>query len=163
MNPNQTIEFHILGEPAPGGSKRYVGHRKGKPLLVDDCKRNGKWRDMVALLAKNHMQKNPDLKMFEGVPLEVQFTFYVRRPKSHFKTNVSYGLLRDDAPDFPVVKPDVLKLARSTEDALTGIAWDDDARVVSELISKRYVALNQQSGVSIRIRKQQWLGNGYFI
>ena len=35
-------------------------------------------------------------------------------------------------------KPDVLKLARSTEDALTGLIWMDDAQVWEMQILKRY-------------------------
>ena len=34
------ISFTIHGDPAPGGSKKYVGHHGGKPLLIDDSRRN---------------------------------------------------------------------------------------------------------------------------
>jgi Holliday junction resolvase RusA-like endonuclease len=36
------------------------------------------------------------------------------------------------------VKPDVLKLARAVEDALTGILYRDDAQIVTEVLRKRY-------------------------
>lgn len=36
--------------------------------------------------------------------------------------------------------PDVLKLARGVEDALTGIVWRDDAQIVNESLSKVVVA-----------------------
>ena len=32
--------------------------------------------------------------------------------------------------------PDVLKLARGVEDALTGIVWRDDAQIVNESLNK---------------------------
>jgi crossover junction endodeoxyribonuclease RusA len=54
-------------------------------------------------------------------------TFTLARPKS-----AKRGAL-------PTKKPDVSKLVRSTEDALTDVGlWEDDARVVHEISGKRY-------------------------
>jgi Holliday junction resolvase RusA-like endonuclease len=47
-------------------------------------------------------------------------------------------MLRDDAPKTKASKPDLTKLIRSTEDALTGIAWNDDASVVHQVARKLY-------------------------
>jgi Holliday junction resolvase RusA-like endonuclease len=37
-----------------------------------------------------------------------------------------------------VTRPDVLKLARAAEDALTGIVWRDDSQIVHETLAKVY-------------------------
>jgi Holliday junction resolvase RusA-like endonuclease len=50
-------------------------------------------------------------------------------------------ILKDWANDlYPISKPDVLKLARAAEDALTGIIWSDDALIVQEHLYKAYDA-----------------------
>ena len=48
------------------------------------------------------------------------------------------GELRRGAPLYHTVRPDVLKLSRSTEDALTGICWQDDSANCVLTASKLY-------------------------
>jgi Holliday junction resolvase RusA-like endonuclease len=79
-----------------------------------------------------------------GCPLALQLTFNLPRPKCH---SGKKGLL-PSAPPFPAGKPDVLKLARAVEDALTGIIWTDDAQIVTEILLKRY---DETPGVSVKI------------
>ncbi len=149
------IEFFIPGIPAPGGSKRaFVLKRKdgsivrrpnGSPMvnITDDAgQRNKDWRANVALCARQAMQGQPPTDK----PLIVSITFYRTRPKGHHRSN---GALRDTAPAFPTSKPDVLKLMRSTEDAMTGIVWVDDAQVVSEHLHKRF---SSTPGAKVQIR-----------
>ena len=68
----------------------------------------------------------------------VSFVFIRTRPKSHYRTGKNSHLLRDAAPTHPTVKPDVLKLARAAEDALTGILWRDVAQIIEEMLVKRF-------------------------
>lgn len=126
------IEFFVPGLPAPGGSKRAFVVA-GKARLVDDCKRNGSWRATVAGIAMEAM-RGP---LLDG-PLVVSMAFVVLRPRGHFGTGRNGGKVRPTAPPHPTVKPDVLKLARSTEDALTGVLWRDDCLTVDLRLSKRY-------------------------
>lgn len=143
-----TITFFVQGKPRPGGSKTAMpiygagGHAvtrptatgKHRPVLryVDDAKGNGEWRKLVASAARAEMQKR-GLAMTSDA-LRVHFMFYFARPKFHAGKR---GLL-PSAPLHHTVKPDVLKLARATEDALTGIVWRDDAANVAITISKAY-------------------------
>ena len=60
-------------------------------------------------------------------PVSVSMTFYFTPPKKMPKGRT-----------LPVVKPDLSKLLRSTEDALTGVLWADDCQVVRAHISKEY-------------------------
>ena len=80
--------------------------------------------------------------------LTVEFVFFVPRPKGHKRKD---GTIRDTAPQFPTTKPDALKLARSTEDALTGIVWHDDAQTADIVARKRY-ADHGPCGCDITIR-----------
>ena len=130
---SDAIAFTVYGRPAPAGSKRVLpagGRAGGRPIVVDDSKRSRPWKQDVAATAAAAMNGRP---LLEG-PLGLELVFYVSRPKSH------YGALgvRPSAPAWPTVKPDVLKLARAVEDALTGQVWRDDAQVVRELLTKRY-------------------------
>jgi Holliday junction resolvase RusA-like endonuclease len=140
------ISFRVVGVPAPGGSKksfhirygngRFVTNAKGDPIIrtADDAgKGNAIWRRTVSVEARRIFARPlPD------VALSVEFWFFVKRPKSHYRGQDVQRGLRPDAPKFPKFKPDALKFGRSTEDALTGIAWADDAANVDVICRKRY-------------------------
>ncbi len=59
------------------------------------------------------------------------------RPKAHSRKD---GVLKDDAPNWHANKPDATKLLRSLEDALTGVLWIDDSRIVRQQVKKIYGA-----------------------
>jgi Holliday junction resolvase RusA-like endonuclease len=128
----KAIRFFVPGKPEPGGSKRafIVGKRA---VVVDDCKKSRPWKTQVSSVA-DEVYRGPLL----DVPLSVEFTFIVQRPKGHFGTGKNASALKPGAPKYPAIKPDVLKFARSTEDALTGILWRDDCLTVDLIAKKRY-------------------------
>lgn len=125
------LAFVVHGDPAPGGSKKgFVPRRKdgsivtranGAPIvnIVDDSKRNKSWRGKVMESVAD--QIGPPTSPADGYPLEgpVELTvvFTVPRPQTVPKR---YG-------GRPIARPDVLKLLRSTEDALkdAGLLKDD--------------------------------------
>lgn len=137
------IEFIVQGVPAPGGSKRHVGSyskttKSGKvvriPLLVDDCARNGEWREAVAWACR---------EAYKGPPLtgavRVFVKFFMPRPEYHYRKVKGQRVLKYEYALAPHLKaPDATKLFRSTEDALKGIAWKDDCQVVQQTISKAF-------------------------
>lgn len=51
---------------------------------------------------------------------------------------------------WPTSKPDLLKLARGVEDALTGIVYEDDAQIVFETMRKQW---SQIEGVQVRVQE----------
>lgn len=129
------ISFFVPGIPAPGGSKKaFVNPKTKRVVVVDDAKNNKPWRERVASFARDHLKGRPPL----SGPLCVTLAFTVPRPKGHFGTGRNAGKVRDSAPPYPSVKPDALKLARSTEDALTGVLWIDDAQTVVLEVTKCY-------------------------
>jgi len=137
------VSFFVYGIPAPGGSKTakliYQGGRivmrNGRPLITmrDDAKGNADWKRSVKFFAVQAYRAEP----LTG-PLEVWFSFVVVRPKCHYGSGKNAGNLKSSAPDYPCVNPDVTKLIRSTEDALTGILWRDDKQIVHQVGNKKY-------------------------
>lgn len=134
---SESITLRVAGVPAPGGSKRaFVNRRTGRAIVVEDCKRNKTWREDVRAVAIEAMQGR---ELLTG-PLQVFVTFYLPRPKNHYRTGKHSGELKSNAPWYHITKPDATKLWRSTEDALTGIIWRDDAQVAEQVIQKHYAA-----------------------
>jgi Holliday junction resolvase RusA-like endonuclease len=149
------LSFFVPGIPAPGGSKRFVGFGKksGRAILVDDAgERNKNWRSIVAVCGRDAMSKgiieNKVPVWFHG-PLRVRFDFIMPRRKGDFS---SKGGVKASAPFYHTTRPDALKLARSTEDALTGIVWNDDAQTAMLEISKRYADKGEPCGCQITIQ-----------
>lgn len=71
--------------------------------------------------------------------LVVQITFYFTRPDTHFGTGRNAGVIKDSAPLYPEkTGGDLDKLTRAVLDALTGIVWKDDKRIVTLPVRRRY-------------------------
>ena len=115
------ITFIVHGMPAPQGSKRFVGTTKtGRGLLVESSKKVKPWRQDVLAAAIQAREQLGALCPLDG-PLLVSMVFTLPKPASAPKKRRTW----------PDKKPDVSKLARSTEDAISDSGlWVDDARVV---------------------------------
>ena len=85
-------------------------------------------------------------------PFELLLCFYMPRPGSDFSK--ATGELLGSARCSPWTKPDIDKLTRATLDALTGLVWDDDARVVRTVIEKRYATRTRDVGLWVECRVQ---------
>lgn len=137
MDGKATVCFTILGKTQPAGSKKgfpiYKKNGKVGVVITDTNPKAKEWKSMVADALKEVF----DGPLLRG-PLAVFMTFIIVRPKGHYRSGKNSHLLKADAPMFPTVKPDVLKLARGTEDALKGILWGDDAQTVDLVLQKRY-------------------------
>lgn len=147
------IRFVAYGLPQPGGSKRaFPIKRTGGSLgvrVTDDNSKAKDWRSAVAWAARA-AHKGP---LLDG-PLIVEMRFYRPRPKGHYKASErARGLnAAGVASPYPTTKPDVLKLARAAEDALTGVLWTDDARTVTLVASKLW---GEPARVEIEIRPSE--------
>ena len=122
------IRFTVYGSAEPAGSKRAFvvnGH-----AVVSDANRKSRgWKTQVSATARDAYRG----ALLDG-PIAVTMRFYRPRPAGHMgKKGV-----RASAPGHPATRPDVLKLARAVEDALTGVVWRDDAQIVDERLFKRY-------------------------
>jgi Holliday junction resolvase RusA-like endonuclease len=107
------ISLTVYGRPAPQGSKRHVGNGR----MIEMSKHVGNWRDDVRAAALVALTGKPS-EPLDG-PLVVRMIFTIARPAAAKKRLA------------PHTMPDLSKLARATEDALTSAGlWADDARVV---------------------------------
>lgn len=141
------VSFFVPGIPQPGGSKRAF-HRPGMrfPVIVDANPKAKDWKGVVAAIASQFCTG----ELLAGA-LIANVTFYLRRPVGHYGSGRNSSILKPSSPKHPTSKPDATKLWRSTEDALTGIVWIDDAQIVNQYVYKRYAELGQQPGAQIRI------------
>lgn len=124
------LEVVVYGLPGPQGSKSPKGRdTKGRVLMVESSKKVKPWRSAVEWAAVAARQQ-AGLPMLDE-PLLSEMVFSFTRPAGHFGTGRNAGVLKPSAPERPAGTPDLSKLARSTEDALTtaGI-YRDDARIV---------------------------------
>lgn len=145
------LSFEVLGIAQTQGSKRAFPFKRRNGSLgvaVSDDNPKGKaWKSQVADAAADALRlSNQELTT---APIVLDLVFSMQRPKSHFGSGRNSETLKDNAPRFPAVKPDVLKLARAVEDALTGIVWRDDAQVVTLNTAKVY---GRSPGVFVQIR-----------
>lgn len=129
------VAFTVYGDPAPAGSKTRATSPDGSRTWVrDSSKRSYPWKAAVSAAAGEAMNGDG---LLDG-PLFLSLTFFRTRPSSHFGTGRNAGVLKPSAPAHPTKKPDVLKLARAVEDAMTGIVYRDDAQIVVERLEKRF-------------------------
>jgi Holliday junction resolvase RusA-like endonuclease len=142
------IVFDVVGTPAPGGSKSAFRHRSTGRIVVVDAggKRTKDWRAAVAAAGRAAMEGQEPL----NPPLALTILFRVPRPASHLNRQ---GQLRRSSPVYPVSRPDLTKYLRSTEDALTGIAWADDATIVEQWVAKLYAHPSEKPGARITVRE----------
>jgi Holliday junction resolvase RusA-like endonuclease len=130
----QPIRFTVYGDCQPAGSKRaFFRNGMKHPSVVDDNSKSKGWKHVVAYSARQVYQG----PLLDG-PLRFTATFYRPRLKGHYGSGRNAAALKASAPEYPTTKPDVLKLARAAEDALTGVVWRDDAQIVDEHLFKRW-------------------------
>jgi Holliday junction resolvase RusA-like endonuclease len=124
-----TIAFTVPGRPAPQGSKQaFVNKHTGRASLVEMSWRHKDWRAVVSLAAAERMSGLEPLD--HGLDLNLAAVFRFCRPASHYGSGKNSRVLKPSAPNAPR-KPDLSKLVRSIEDAMTGIVYHDDDQIVS--------------------------------
>lgn len=163
-----SIVLKVFGQPAPQGSKRAFkvrgkgGIPTGRVAVIESSHDRVKsWRQAVIDAA---VPVRAERLPFDG-PLHVAMSFFLARPQSHFGTGRNAGRLKESAPHYPTKAPDLSKVIRATEDALTDCGiWADDARVVMISAEKQYTSLNSDEmsvpGAIIEV-EQIGVGAGY--
>jgi crossover junction endodeoxyribonuclease RusA len=139
------IVLEVLGTPGAKGSARaFVNKLTGRahvaPGGAKSTERKIKaWATAVREKALQVIGER-EAPVFVGVPVTVEITFFLARPQGHWGKGKNAGRLSPSAPLVPIARPDRDKLERATVDALTGIAFDDDSRIVDGAIRKRYAS-----------------------
>jgi Holliday junction resolvase RusA-like endonuclease len=145
--PGSGIEIVAYGLPAPQGSKSFKGMVNGRAVMAESSKKVKPWRQDVKAAAEVWRAENRMPAPLDG-PLVVSMVFTMPKPASAPKRRRTW----------PDRMPDLSKLLRSTEDALTDAGlWVDDARVVEYgRLAKVYPGEDPEAlsspGVRIRVR-----------
>ncbi len=138
------LSIDVIALPGPQGSKKFVGTTKaGRGIMVESSAKVKPWREAVVYAAREAIAgaryvrakvvvgtgivSYEPLAAADGTtypvdgPIAVSMVFTLPKPASAPKRRTTH----------PDKKPDLSKLARSTEDALSDAGvWKDDARVV---------------------------------
>lgn len=157
-----TLSFFVRGIPEAKGSHNafiqpadrpdrpnprcaLCGKPRYQRVVVTDekGKRLEDWE--MAIRTTAHEAHGPGWQMWEGA-VSVSAKFYFPRLKSHPKLN---------PPTWKISKPDTDKLMRAVLDALTGVVYVDDSRVVDQRGQKYYAdvvkGVSERYGVEITV------------
>jgi Holliday junction resolvase RusA-like endonuclease len=149
--------FCVYGAPAPQGSKSFKGMRTNKgtgkqvAVMAESSKKVAPWRQDVTAIGVQ-ATNDPAWEPLDGF-LVADMVFSMPKGPSIPKWKWWHN-----------TTPDLSKLARSTEDALSGVVWKDDARVIAyRRLEKVYVGSDDTDalrapGVVIRVwQVPEWL------
>ena len=135
-----TITITAYGQPAPQGSKRHLGNG----VMIEMSKKVKPWRQDVKAAALEVMtvtrvgERQILLPPLDG-PIAASIVFTLRDQPASKPTWWPRAAKWSKAMRWrPASTPDLSKLLRSTEDALTGVVWKDDARVVEYVRLAKY-------------------------
>ena len=133
-----TCSFVVYGKPQQRGSKNpmHLRNKQGKlvtrpgtdnPMIVvpDDNVKSKDWVAAVSAAAGETWKGNG---LMIG-PLLLEAVFYFARPQDHYGTGKNEGKVKPSAPRFHAKQPDLSKLVRSIEDAMTGVVYRDDRQI----------------------------------
>jgi Holliday junction resolvase RusA-like endonuclease len=120
------IAFTITGEPQALKRHRTYTHGKGGrvlpfPMQVDPSKKD---KENFLAIAHQHRPQNPI-----DTPIKLILTFYIGRPKKHYRTGQFANQLRPDAPKYHTSTPDTDNLIKFVSDSLNGVFWRDDSLI----------------------------------
>lgn len=142
------LRFTVEGIPQQAGSTKRIPlvDRDGNPLrdergnqrsIIKDG--NAKLPEYKAAVRAAFGAAYPAAVPVEG-PVGIAAEFIFPRPKGHFGTGRNAGVLKPSAPFWKTSKPDEDKLMRALRDALTYLAYRDDAQICWAFGQKVYGA-----------------------
>lgn len=136
------MKINVIGLPAPKGSKTAFVV-KGRAIVTDKSNKSSRdrlnpWKLAVTSAVQRAIIAEGSPEPLDGA-LVVTFAFWLPRPESTPKRVL-----------YPIRKPDVGKLARVVEDVCTNIVWTDDARITTEIITKRF-AIGRPPGMTMTV------------
>jgi crossover junction endodeoxyribonuclease RusA len=130
--------FFVAGVPVTKGSKTMVRLKSGKYMMVEagNMKKRDTLKVWMRTVKETAIREVPEVL---GGAVSLDVTFYLHRGKT-IKRSV------------PCVKPDLDKLMRGVGDALSGVAYEDDARITDITMRKRYAG-EDGTGAYIIVRE----------
>ena len=139
------LSVFVPGTPVAQPRPRAV--IRGRHAGVYDPGTADKWKSQIRKVVTD---ATGGTEPFPG-PVRLSLTFYMPRPKSHYRTN---GMLKPSAPAFNLTRPDLDNTAKATMDALTTAqVWNDDAQVCTLIVRRRWA--DGQPGCQVTIREDE--------
>ena len=130
-----------------GNMRAFMPKGWTRPVITDSGgKELRAWESEIRTVVANHLDAR-GIPCAQEQALSVEIVFYLGRAKGDFG---KAGLV-PKARTAPSTKPDIDKLTRSVLDACTGVAWDDDARIVRLVVEKRYATADRDVGIWLRV------------
>lgn len=130
------ITFTVYGNPIGKQAAKAFYNPKTKHMHKFSPKKTADWEQLIRSVAQDHI---PD-KLLDG-PLKVSAVFYLLKPES-----------RPKKCRYPDRKPDHDNLEKALYDALEGIIYTNDSRIVEKTFRKCY---GHSPGVEVTIREIQ--------
>jgi len=152
----RSLVFRVDGVPQPKGSfVAFVG-AQGRVVVKADAKLLKRWCSSIRIAARDAIARQVgralerDEYLFSGA-VQVEAVFFLHRPLDHY--GAAGGILPRFGARAAETKPDLDKLMRALGDALSGLCYVDDARIVDQVLRKRYVWADQIPGVAVRVSR----------
>ncbi len=135
--------------PVPQGSMKHVRNQyTGRIYTIpSNAGKLNAWRKLIGLYAR----RDADPMITRGRGVAVEYVFFFRRPKGH---HTKTGCPSSQWRAMPGTRPDLDKLVRAVNDALTGIVFEDDSQVVQDMGSRKMYA---DGGVRVGVRIKVWV------
>jgi Holliday junction resolvase RusA-like endonuclease len=130
-------EFVIPGDPVPQSRPRVT--RNGQVYYPPRIVEFRRWVRANATAAHLPVRTG-------ALWLGLEFVF--ARPASH---TLKSGNLSSRASEYPATKGDCTNLAKGVEDALNGIAWEDDSQIVETWTRKRWALSGEEACTVVTI------------
>lgn len=137
------LSVTVIGEPKTKGStvSQVATYGDGTPVRTPDGRikiitRNAAgpeaeaWQAAVAARAAE-IRDDTGFPFLTESGVWLQLTFVRPRNKGHHGTGRNSHLVKDSAPAFPAVRPDIDKQIRLALDGLKGVVYKDDGQVVA--------------------------------
>lgn len=134
---SETLDFTINMRAMPQGSARaFVIPGTNRATITHDSKKLKPFRSELTSMAIADLKGRAQPLFEKQVPVHVSIAFHFQRPPSAKKRL------------HPSVAPDLDKLTRAVLDSLKGVAFHDDAQVVS-ISAKKFYAQHDHVRVAV--------------
>ena len=141
--------FEVPGKPqGKARARTFYNPQTGKSQSITPSK-TAMYENWVKQCFISKYQK---LKIEQGRPLSVYIDAYFEIPKSTSKKKMEQMV---DGEIMPCKKPDLDNIAKVVCDALNGLAYQDDAQIVSLKINKYYTKNEPKIIVGIDLFKKE--------
>jgi Holliday junction resolvase RusA-like endonuclease len=138
----------VRGVPAPKGSGRAIMRGRFAVMVASTSNKNRtdqrSWDAAVRDAMTEQLGCDRKEPLFRDRALHLTVTFMMPRPSGHWSAK---GGVKPSAPAHPAKKPDLDKLLRCTCDALTGLVYDDDSRVVQTSALKSWAQPGHEGAI----------------